>query len=329
MKRVLTLTLVMAVLISGVAAGLQAADRVYEIAVAVVTNAGTNEEATLLRFKELLEKRSGGRFVVNVYIGGVLGSENENIEQVKTNEIQLSLFGDLLTSQLCPELDPTVIPFIYRKVDDVYAFWEGETGEMLNKVLIERGNQRVICLQSRGPRMLTASKKVQKPEDLQGLKLRIPEIASWMTVWASFGAIPTPVAWPEVYTALQTGVVDGAEPTIDLANSSALYEVNKYMTLTKHIFNVWHWSMNNSFYLGLPDDLRAILDETAQECCDWGNERLDANDARLLEEMKAKGLEVLEIDYDAFSAVAKSGIAKVGTGMNPAIWADVEKYMAD
>lgn len=97
---------------------------VYTIDFAIHTSSGTNENKTLERFKELVEERSEGRIKINLYPDAVLGTELENLEQVKINEVQMSIFGDNLTGQLAPEFDPTIVPFIYKSVDDVYAVWK-------------------------------------------------------------------------------------------------------------------------------------------------------------------------------------------------------------
>src|SRR5690554_5127015 len=98
----------------------------YKIDFAIHTNSGTNENKTLERFKELVEERSEGRLEIDLFPDAVLGTELENLEQVKINEVQMSIFGDNLTGQLAPEFDPTIVPFIYKNVDDVFAAWDGE-----------------------------------------------------------------------------------------------------------------------------------------------------------------------------------------------------------
>lgn len=299
-----------------------------EIAFAIHTNAGTNENLSLERFKQLVEERSGGRLIVNLYPGAVLGTELENLEQVKTGEVQMSIFGDNLTSQYCPELDPTVVPFIFRSVDDVYAYWNGSGGEKIKAACIERGNQYVVSLQARGARMLTASKEITSPDQLKGLKLRVPEIASWVTVWKSLGAMPTPIAWSETYSALQTGVADGQENPIENIAVNAIYEVNPYIMLTSHLFNVFHWTINKDFYDGLDADLQAIIMDTAAECCAWGDANQKTAEQTRIDEMVGKGAKIIEVDRQVFITAAMAGVEQVAPTWDPEVWKMVQDYLA-
>lgn len=300
---------------------------VYTIDFAIHTSSGTNENKTLERFKELVEERSEGRIKINLYPDAVLGTELENLEQVKINEVQMSIFGDNLTGQLAPEFDPTIVPFIYKSVDDVYAVWEGEIGDLIKEAVETRGNQYVVALQKRGARNLTASKPINTPEDLKGLKIRVPEITSWLTVWGSLGAIPTPIAWSETYSALQTGVADGQENPIENIYVNKIYEVNEYIMMTEHLYNVFHWTINKDFYDSLPADLQNIIMETAKEVTVWGDEQLDDHEREIIEELEKAGVKFIEVDREAFIEAAASGIEEVSKTWDPRVQELVEEYL--
>ncbi len=298
-----------------------------EIIFAIHTNAGTNENDTLERYKKLVEERSGGKLTISLYPGAVLGSELENLEQVKMGEVQMSIFGDNLTSKLAAEYDPTVVPFIFENVDQVYEVWNGPVGDKIKAAIEERGNQYLVALQTRGARNLTASKKITAPGELKGLKLRVPEITSWVTVWKSLGALPTPIAWSETYSALQTGVADGQENPLENIYVNKIYEVNKYTVMTQHLYNVFHWTINKDFYDGLDPELQKILMDTAAECCEWGNEQLAAKEAKILEDLKAAGNEIVEVDKEAFIKAARPGLEEVAKTWDPEVWEVVKGYL--
>lgn len=300
--------------------------KTYEINVGIHTSSGSNENNTLERFKELLEERSDGAFEVKLFPNGALGTELENLEQIKTGEIQMGLFGDNLTGQLASELDPTIIPFLYEDLQDVYDVWDGEIGEKINEAIEERGNQMVVAVQSRGTRKLTASKDVESSADIEGFKVRIPEITSWVTVWKSLGANPTPINLNEVYSALQTGVVDGQENPYALIYTNKFYEVNKNIVLTDHINGIFKWTINKDFYEGLPEDLQKLLMDTAKECTEWGDKQLAEEEAKIVEELEAAGVTFTEIDKEEWRKAAKPGIDEALKELDPAVQALVEEH---
>lgn len=305
----------------------QGSEETYKIDFAIHTNAGTNENKTLERFKELVEEQSEGRLEVNLFPDAVLGTELENLEQVKINEVQMSIFGDNLTGQLAPEFDPTIVPFIYRSVDDVFDAWNGEIGDMIKTAVETKGNQYVVALQERGARNLTASKEIKSPGDLKGLKVRVPEITSWLTVWEGTGAIPTPIAWSETYSALQTGVADGQENPIENIYVNKIYEVNEFIMMTEHLYNVFHWTINKDFYNGLPKDLQDIIMDTAAECVEWGDSQLAEHEGTIRKELEDLGAKFVEVDKAAFIEAASSGLEKVSKTWDSKVKDIVDAYL--
>lgn len=293
--------------------------KVYEINFGIHTSSGSNEVYALERFKENLEANSDGQFSVKLFPNAALGSELENIEQVKTGEIQMAIFGDNLTGQLASKYDSTIVPFLYNNLQDTYEVLESEVGDMINQAVLEKGNQIIVAYQSRGARNLTTSRDVQVPGDIAGLKLRIPEISSWVTVWKSLGANPTPIALAEVYSALQTGVVDGQENPFDLINTNKFYEVNNNIVLTQHIWGVFKWTINADFYNNLPEDLRTLLVDTAREAAAWGDERIQKHEDTIRADLESKGVNFVDVDKKAFQEAAAPGIRAVAQTMNPAV----------
>lgn len=313
---------------SGEVSGPQSSDQKITITFPIHTGNGTNEHNTLIKYKELVEERSKGRIEINLYPGATLGTELENIEQVKMNEAQMSIFGDNLTGQLAPEFDPTCVPFVFTSIDQVYEVWNGKIGDKIKDALLSRGNMYLVGLQARGARNLTAKKPIADPSQLKGFKLRVPEISSWVTMWSSLGALATPIAWSEVYSALQTGVVDGQENPVSQIYVSKINEVNPFIMKTEHLFNVFHWVINKDFYNSLDADLQKIIMDTAVECTAWGDQQLVANDAKMIDELKKAGATFVEVDKSQFQKAAKNGLEKVKKTWDPEVAKLVDEYLA-
>jgi tripartite ATP-independent transporter DctP family solute receptor len=323
-KQLIVLLLLAFVLVSS--SFVMAADQVV-LDFAIHTAPQTEAHLAAIRFKELVEDRSNGSIKVNLFPGAALGGEKDNIEQLKTGQVALAIFGDILPSLLAPEVSPTVIPFIYPNVEEVYAAWEGELGDLMKEKIMERGNMMVVGLQRRGARHLTANKLVKSPEDLKGLKLRVPEIPTWVTLWKAVGAQPTPVAWPEVYSALQTGVVDGQENPYSNIYAAKLYEVQDYVMETGHLQNVFHWALSLPVYKKLTPYQQQIVLTSAKEAAEYGDKLALEMLSDFKAKVKAEGMEIIEVDTSLFRAKAKPVIEEMAKNdWDPKVWEYIKKY---
>lgn len=303
-----------------------AADKVV-LDFAIHTAPQTEAHLAAIKFKELVEDRSNGSIEVKLFPGAALGGEKDNIEQLKTGQVALAIFGDILPSLLAPEVSPTVIPFIYPNIEEVYKAWEGELGDMMKEKIMERGNMMIVGLQRRGARHLTANKKIETPEDLKGLKLRVPEIPTWVKIWKAVGAQPTPVAWPEVYSALQTGVVDGQENPYSNIYAAKLFEVQDYVMETGHLQNVFHWAMSLPIYKKLTPYQQQIVLTSAKEAAEYGDKITQEKLNDFKAKVKAEGMEIVKVDTSLFREKAKPVIKEMAQkDWDPKVWDYIKEF---
>lgn len=302
-------------------------DATFKMTIALHTAPDTIEHQAVKRFKESVEQQTKGRITVDIFPGAQLGAEKENLEQIKVEEIQGSIFGDVMTSQLAPDLDPTIIPFIYSNVDDVFATWNGPIGDKIKQACIDKGNIHVVGIGRRGARYLLGNKKMLTPADVKGVKLRLPEISTWVTLWKSFGALPTPIAFNEVYSALQTKVVDSFESTLELVYTGKYYEVQKYAIKTQHLYGLFHFCIAESFLKKLPDDLRDIVLTAGKEACAWGDAKASDYEDTMAKDLTEKGMTIVDVDKDAFVATAMPAITEIAKSWQDGVWQEVEKYI--
>ena len=300
---------------------------VYEMVIALHTNDGTIEDQAIDRFAEAVNEKSGGRVAVTVFPGATIGTEEENLEQIGSNEIQGSIFGDVMTSQLAADLDPTVTPFLFSSVEDVLAVWSGEVGQRINDACIENGNLRVLGVGRRGARYLLANKEITSPDQVKGLKLRLPSIANWVTIWESLGALATPISFSEVYTSLQTGVVDAFESTAELTNSGSYYDVVKYAMDTHHLYGLFHFTVCESWMNTLPEDLQQLITEEGKAACEWGDEQMANYEAEMVQSLKDHGMTVLEVDNEAFKEAAMPAIEGIVEKWQDGVWDSIREYV--
>lgn len=277
-------------------------------------------------FKRIVEERSEGRITVNIFPGGALGGERDNIEQIQLNEVQITNIGDLLPTLLAPTYAAPTVPFIFPDIEAVREFWNGEVGQKKREV-IEASGVTVIGLQKRLPRNLTANRPIRAVEDLAGLKLRVPDIASWIRIWTHLGAIPTPVAWAEVYMSLQLGVVDAQENPYAEIVTAKLFEVQDYLMQTEHLTAANHWIASKEFMDGLSAEDRDLILQAAEEAIAWGDAKTDEKGAEWLQEIKNQGMEVIEVDKEAFREAAWPAIEALSAGWAPGVKAEVDRIV--
>ena len=314
-RRAFACSTLTAALLSTVA-GVAAAQEV-SITFAIHTTPPGPEFDAVAHFAELVESRSDGAITVATFEGAVLGGERDNIEQLQVGEVAMTLNGDLLPSLLAPELAPTVVPFVFPSAEAVLDYWDGDMGQRLRDAILERGGIHVVGVMRRGDRHLTANVAAETPADVDGLKLRVPEIPTWVQAWSAVGAQPTPVAWPEVFSALQTGVVDAQENPCSNINQARLYEVQQYLIMTGHLPNMWHWALSDAFLQGVSDEHRQIIVEAAAEAAAYGDQITGERIAEVCGALEEAGMTVIQPDQAAFFEAARPAIEAIAEN-----WAD-------
>lgn len=280
------------------------------------------------RFIELVSERSGGQINVRTYPSAVLGGERDNIEQLTVNQVQMTLNGDLLPNVVAPEYAATVVPFVFPGPEEVYEYWASPIGDEAKALIRDKVGIDVVAFMRRGDRHLTAKKAIATPADLEGLKLRVPEIPSWVRVWTAVGASPTPVAWPEVFSGLQMGVVDGQENPCFNIHQAKLFEVQSHLMYTAHVPAVWHWSISTRFLESLSDELRDAVISSAIDAAAYGDEvtkeQIDSTCEWLLTE---GGMTAVEVDRAAFVEKARPAIDELAAAWAPGVREAVAQYL--
>lgn len=313
MKRTI-LTLLSLVLLAAIAVPTVSAAAGAKIDVTVVMHNARTEEIVwgiANRIKNDIEKNSKGEMVVKL-LGPEVGGERDLQEGTSRNEFQIMQSGDMAISTFGAKYAVTSVPFLFAGYETVEKVYKGKLGEKLNDALIKSGNLRILGLSRRGARLLTANIPIPTPTELKGLKLRVPEIPQWVAVWKEIGALPTPVAWPEVFTALQTGVVNGQENPILQIHEAKLYEVQKYVMMTEHLSPYFHWIANEKFFQGLSPANRKIVAEAVKGAADWGSGKQVEKAAELRAMMeKQSGTKFIEVDKAKFIQAARPAIERI------------------
>jgi tripartite ATP-independent transporter DctP family solute receptor len=270
------------------------------------------------RFKEVLEAETGGAVEVQIFPNSQLGSEEEGTQMVKLGLIAAnasSTAGGLSTS--VPEAELFNLPFIFRDLDHCYSVIDGPIGQNLARTVEEKLNCLVLGYWFSGIRNVWNSKKpVLKPDDLSGIKLRVMSSPMLVESFNALGAQATPLAFGELYSALQTGVVDGGETDhLDLLYEK-FHEVTKYVSFTNHMFLVIALIFSKKIYDKLPPDIQDAVMKAGKASVIAEREAMDTLTEDALTELKELGLEFYEVDKAPFreklERVYRNNAEKVG-----------------
>ena len=211
-------------------------------------------------FKNELEARTGGEIKVEIYPNGTLGNERETMEQVKAGITQSYIASVGGIAPFYPLIDITSLPFAYSSYEIGCQLYDGPFGQGLAEDIRTKTGIRVLGFIPQGFFQFTNSKRpIKTPADMKGLKMRTMNNPLHMEFMNSLGAAATPVAWAEIYTALQTGVVDGQHNPITVINLGKIFEVQKYLTLSNHMAGLYVWVINDGWFNALkPEEKTAV-----------------------------------------------------------------------
>ena len=298
--------------------GIAAHASATELAIAIHTEPSHAMFKVGERLKEAIESETNGEYTVTL-LGTEVGGERDHLEGASFGEYAIALGGSMPMTLYASEFSAADLPFVYSSSEQARQVYEGDTGELINEQLIAQGNMRLVGLSARNPRNLTSNSAVETPEDIQGVRMRVPEIAPWIQIWEEIGALPSPIAWPEVYTSLQTGVIDMQENPVDLIHAGRIHEVQSHLNQTEHVYSFFHWLMNEDFYQGLSDENREIILGAIEDATTWGNEMVANGQADLYEELQELGMTVVEPDVAAFREAAEPAIRDIADSYHPAV----------
>lgn len=263
-----------------------------------VTQEGSVIDKTHKKFKEVLEDLTDGKVEVQVYPSGQLGStDDDTVEGMRAGTFEVGSAPSLVLSNFVPQYAIFDFPYLFRNNDEVKAFVDSDIYKNdVVKPFEEKTGLKILGNYGIGwMQVLNAKRAVNEPADLKGLSLRSATAQVQMDTLEAWGANPTPMAFGEVFTAIQQGAVDGLSSTPDLMTSDKFYEPAKYLTLTDHIIIVHVLMINEEFFNSLSEDIQGHVIEAAKQAVEygWSLEREHHNNG--VETMKQAGVEVTEL----------------------------------
>lgn len=258
-------------------------------------------------FKEILNERSAGRLQLEVYPSEQLAKEIESIRLIQAEVIDMTATASLLSNWI--EIAAFCeMPFLLRDSIDKDMLLNGEIGNRVKSEMLNKLGLRPVAIFERGPRHLTSNVPIRHPDDLDGMILRVPNVPSFVTAWSAMGAKPTPMAFSEVFTALQQGTIAGQENPMSLISTAGFAEVQKYVNLTEHVMSWSYAVVGEEQFQKLPDDLQEIFLKAAKDMEAFERNLFLTNEKNVRATLAEKGMEFIEVDKNAFSQKCEKAI---------------------
>jgi tripartite ATP-independent transporter DctP family solute receptor len=249
-----------------------------------------------------IKKRTNGKYEVQVFPASTLGKESDINQGLTLGTVDIILTGASFAGNSYKPLAITYFPFIFRDAEHQLKYARSDVFRELAKGYDEKTGNHITALNYYGARHVTSNRPISKPEDMKGLKIRVPDAPAYLAFPKSLGANPTPIAFAEVYLALQNGTVEAQENPLPTIEAKKFFEVQKNISLTGHIVDSLLTVVSGQLWAKLTDGEKKIFSDVMQEAADKTGREIIASEARLVEEFKKKGLNVINVDKNAFRA---------------------------
>ena len=276
-----------------------------------------------------IAKETGGKVDIQVFPNNQLGSDTDMLSQLRSGAIEFFTLSPLILQTLVPKAAINGIGFAWPGYDKVWPAMDGELGAFVRSEIAKGGLQAFDKMYDNGFRQITSSTKpITSPADLEGFKIRVPPSPLWTSMFKGFGAAPLSINFSEVYSALQTKVAEGQENPLAIIDAAKLYEVQKYLAKTNHMWDGFWFLANGKAWAGLPKDVADVIAKNVNAHALLQREDIAKLNASLEAALTGKGLTFNAVDNAKFrEKLSAAGFYKEWQEkFGPEAWALLEKY---
>lgn len=250
-------------------------------------------------FANEVDKLSNGNMQIKIYPNNQLGNEIDTINSTLAGSVDIVMSGESLQNWV-PEAALMGVPFMFNNQEHMLKVINGEIGKKVTDAVTEKMKLVPLYYHTRRPRNLTSNKPIKTPADLKGFVIRVPDVPVFVASWKALGANPTPMAFSEVFTALQQGTIDGQENPDDLIFSASFYEVQKYINETEHVYNYIYVWMNKNKLESLSAENQEVIKKAALAAQQYTDTEFATMTAEIRQKLLDKGMEIINVDKKAF-----------------------------
>lgn len=247
-------------------------------------------------FKDEIEAALPGRIEVQLFPNRQLGDDKEILEGLQFGTIDMGIITNAVVANLEPSYQLVDLPFLFGSAEQAHKVLDGPVGQQLADNLSEHDVMSLGAAEGGFRNMINNTRPVRTPEDVEGVKYRTMQNPVFIEMFSSLGGSPVPMAWGEVFTAMQQGTVDGLEIPTSVVNSNNYAEVTKYLSFTRHTYSAIHLLMSERSFDNLPEDVQQAVMEAGEAAVAQQRDAVAAAEASVVEALKEKGMEINEID---------------------------------
>ena len=278
---------------------------------------------------ERIKQETNGRVEIQVFPNNQLGSDTDMLSQLRSGAIEFFTLSGLILSTLVPVASINGLGFIWENYGKVWPAMDGELGGYIRKQIEKAGLVAMEKQYDNGYRQMTSSTRpIKSPDDLKGFKIRVPPSPLWTSMFKAFDAAPMSINFSEVYSALQTKVAEGQENPLSIIFFAKLFEVQKYLAETNHMWDGFWFLANGKMWNGLPADVRDVIAKNLNASAIVQREDIAKQNATFKADLTGKGMEFVAVDQKPFRAkLEAAGFYKEWRGKyGDEAWAVLEKY---
>lgn len=254
-------------------------------------------------------KRTNNRYQIDVYPASQLGKETDINQGLALGSVDIIISGSSFAAKSYPPIGVTYYPYTFRDADHLLAYTKSDVFKELTKGYADKTGHQIVAVTYYGVRQTSSNKPIKACADMKGLKMRVPDVPAYLAMPRACGANTAPIAFAEVYLALQNGTVEAQENPLTTIEAKKFYEVQKHIVLTGHIVDHLNTVVAGNLWKKLSEEDRKIFTAVAQEAAAKATGEIKANEAKLVAFFKDKGLTVTEVNKDEFRGAVMKAIS--------------------
>lgn len=311
------------------------------VALAVALSAGIAQAQTKLKWAHVYEtsepfhtesvwaaqeiaKRTNNRYQIDVYPASQLGKETDINQGLTLGSVDMIISGSSFAARSFQPIGVTYYPYTFRDADHLLAYTKSDVFKELAKGYEDKTGHHIVAVTYYGTRHTSSNKPIRSCADMKGLKMRVPDVPAYLAMPRACGANTAPIAFAEVYLALQNGTVEAQENPLTTIEAKKFYEVQKYIVLTGHIVDHLNTVISKSLWKQLSEEDRQIFTQVAQEAAERATKQIQKREVELVQFFKDKGLEVVEVNKQEFIDAVHQSVAFEQFGYRKEDWERIQ-----
>lgn len=271
-----------------------------------------------------IAKRTNGRYTVDVFPASQLGKETDINQGLSLGSVDIIISGSSFAARSFAPIGVTYYPYTFRDADHLLAYTKSDIFKELAKGYQEKTGHQILAVTYYGVRHTTSNKPIKACADMKGLKIRVPDVPAYLAMPRACGANTAPIAFAEVYLALQNGTVEAQENPLTTIEAKKFYEVQKHIILTGHIVDHLNTVIASGLWAKLSDADKKIFTDVAQEAAARATKEIKENEAKLVDVFKSKGISVTEVDKKDFLDNVIKNVTFESFGYRKADWDKIQ-----